>query len=279
MSDTNNTPAAKTPEEKELEAVTLAATQNAANLPPEFGGDPAKFIESWKNLRADHTRKSQELAELKKKSSEPPSSEKPVVETPEDKNETPPETLRIPDEKPKPEVTIDEAAIEKEIWETGSLSDATKTAMESKGIPKGVISKLEQAEQAKIVGQAQAAAELVGGMEELKADIEWASTLPPAEKEAINAALKTPLWKDIVNSVHARRIAATTPNRGNEPRPTKGVVNTNTPADTSSMFSSIEQQSEAIRDPRYYSDPTYRKAVEEKIRRTMTSRTVTVPQR
>ena len=127
-------PEAQTPEAREEADIRAAAETNPEKF-EKFGGVDA-FLKSYQDLRADHTKKSQELSELK--NSEPAAEEQQEA-APADA----PDSLEIPEN--VTEYTEDEAA---EMWDewgqelrsSGDLSDDTRSTIREKlGIPEEVI--------------------------------------------------------------------------------------------------------------------------------------------
>ena len=243
VTPTPEQPEAQTPEAREEADIRAAAETNPEKF-EKFGGVDA-FLKSYQDLRADHTKKSQELSELK--NSEPAAEEQQEA-APADA----PDSLEIPEN--VTEYTEDEAA---EMWDewgqelrsSGNLSDDTRSTIREKlGIPEEVINAYVKGLQAQAQTRAAEASELVGGAGELQEIIQWASkTLPDAERLQINAALDGPGWETTLLGLKARR-DSTNPTKG-EPR--TGVVGQPASAPTIKPFYSQAEMNEAIRDPRY----------------------------
>lgn len=254
------------PADRDLEAVTAYANANPAALPPEFNGDPAKFIESWKNLRAAYTQATQKLAAIQKPEVKPEATPTP----PKPPAVDPTKPLEIPaSEAPvqSGDSPIDIDALEAEYVENGGkLKPETETALLQRLKTAGFANP-ELALQTVINGRVEQrkaetalAASAVGGEQNLATLIEWAKTnLNPAEKDAANAALKGPMAAATLSGLWARMQAS----RPAEPKPTPGLAQTG--AGTVVPFTSIAEQSAAIRDPKYRTDANYRKMVEARI--------------
>ena len=240
---TPETPEAPTPEVAEEANIRAAAEANPEKF-EKFGGVDA-FIKSYQDLRADHTRKSQELSEIKSASDD--------AEKPEEKAETPsPDSLEIPEN--VTEYSQDEAAAMWDEWgqelrASGNLSEDSRETIKSKlGVPDEVINAYVAGLQAQAKSRAQEASVVVGGPEQLKDLIEWASkSLPDAERQTINEALDGPGWETTLLGLKARR-DATDPTKA---EPKTGVVGGSVSAPAVKAFHSQAEMNEAIRDPRY----------------------------
>jgi len=113
-----------------------------------------------------------------------------------------------------------------------------------------------------------AAYTIVGSKEEYEKVIEWAQeNLTEAQAEAFDRTIEDGNFDSFtlqVEGLKARYNAANGSSTGNElsgkPAPTNGGV-----------FESTAQLSQAIADPRYHSDPAFRRIVEQKLQRSMSN--------
>jgi len=82
-------------EDLEFKAAERYATSNPENLPPQFKGDPAKFLDSYKELRKTLTKTQQELADIRKAKETQPNAQS--LESQQVQETAPPtDTLAIP---------------------------------------------------------------------------------------------------------------------------------------------------------------------------------------
>jgi len=259
MSETpENVPASEvdTVESQELAAVEKYARSNPQTLPPQFGGDPEKFIKSWKDMRA-------EITKLQQKVKTPEIN--PATTSESKTQEAPPaqvDKLAVPDKPAAPTVDV-WSQVGAEIAATGSVSPETKAALNQKfGIPQEIVDNYVTGIQYRQRQAAEEAAKVVGGQESLKMVLDWArDSLSDAEREATNQALQGPGWQNVLLGLKTR-MASSSPTK-DEPtqvngasRPSPGVV----------PFANRREMTSAIRDPRYGVDPTYTALVQDRIR-------------
>ena len=236
----------------ELQSVETFARSNPGNLPPQYNGDPDKFIKSWKDMRAEITR-------LQQAGKQPPPPD-PSTQEQRPKADTAPPDLKIPDKPAQP----DEDEWNKwgvEISNTGNISQETRATIKSKfGIPDQILDTYVDGIRAKQRQLATEASSVVGGPEELKDIIQWASdNLPNEEREAVNNALKQPGWQNILLGIKARRDATNT-----EPK-TRIVGSSGVPAGIK-PFANSKEMVAAMRDPRYKYDSEYQNLVQDRVR-------------
>ena len=186
---TTNDPNVPTPEQEAavIEAMRKNAASNPASIPPQFGGDVDKFIDAYKNLQADYTKKSQELATFKKAPVETP---KPAAE--------PPKPLHIPDAvvEETPQVSWD--TLQTEFQETGDISEDSKKALvaalklpDTKFVD-AYINGLKSQRQLAMTK----AVEIAGNSDEYNKVLAWASkTMDVNGRAALNQALSSPSWE------------------------------------------------------------------------------------
>ena len=186
--------------------------------------------------------------ELQKKMSKPKADKKESAKT---------------DEASAPEVTTN--AIEdarNEFAESGELSDKAFDALEKAGLPRSFVEQYIAGQQAMSVQQAATIQESIGGAGNYEAMAEWASeNLADGDLDAFN---------DIVegHSVEQARVAVKGLYAQFQAAGGKGpaLVQGSTSGDAGvKPFGSTAQVTEAMRDPRYASDPAYRENVEKRM--------------
>jgi hypothetical protein len=262
-----NTPAAnpKTPIER------------PAWLPDNFE-TPEAWRKSHDELRADHTKKSQELAELKKTLSgkDKPSDQWKEGDKPSEEGDKPKEGEESKDEKP---VTIDEAKmilpgfteeaiaeISNYAWEHGELTPDHYAKLAEAGYSKAVVDQFMTGQFAVVEGQRSALINAGGGEERVQHMFQWAAqNLDKATIKAYDAKFDAggPDALMAMENLKAKYEASgvALPSGGF----IKGGANAN--GGNTDVFRSSAQVQEAMSDPRYKTDPAYRKDVEEKLGR------------
>lgn len=176
-------------EDKVIDAIRTNAIANPSSIPPQFGGDVEKYITAYKDLQAEFTRKSQELANLKK-----------VVEKPADPPKAPvtPNPLHIgePPVEETPTISWDDLAAE--FSSTGDISEETKKSIVSTlKLPdtKFVDAYIDGLKSQRQLAMTKAA-EIAGGNDEYNKVLAWASkNLKPEQRAALNASLSSPSWE------------------------------------------------------------------------------------
>lgn len=210
--------------------------------------------------------------------------QKPVATPENEKLTTPAENMPAPEpasNEPPPDATdeavsnfvqeagLDPVALSREIATKGDISPEAKTALGAKlekaGLPPALVDEYITGQKAVMDKAVQEIMSVAGGEDGYKEMAEWASqNLSEAELKAyadimtradINTAKLT------VGNLNARFRAAV-PQPGKYVKATTGIVLNDT-------YQSWEQQKEAQRDPRYQTDPAYRKEVAKKVERTL----------
>lgn len=151
----------------------------------------------------------------------------------------------------------------KELSETGELSEASYERLEKAGIPREVVDTYLDGLRALAQQQFQEIYNIVGGEENYRSMIEWASeNLTDDEREAFNATINSGLSqaKLAVEALHARYM------RENA-QPPKNLVHGSTSPNTGEVYQSLAQVVRDMNDPRYATDPAFRKQVQDKIAR------------
>jgi hypothetical protein len=250
-----------TPEQVEAYEIQKAeewAKANPSELPPQFKGDPAKFLESYKNLRGELTRLQQAAKGTK------PDAAGTAVPPPAAASSDPVATLQVPE---KVEANPAEwMEMNTELLTNGTLSPETRTKFQKRfGLPDEIIDGYVAGFRAKQTEAARTAAQAVGGEDVLKEIIDWSSkNLNDAERQVVNAGLGGPSWQTILMGLKAR-MDQSNPARNepkNLPKDSLGRALPVTPV----PFSNPKELSLAFRDPRYGVDPEYTALVQERVR-------------
>ena len=197
-----------------------------------------------------------------------PPQEPPVVPTlaaPEastDAEKAPPEVPAEVD-KAVADAGLDHDKLQSEFAETGSLTDDSFAALEKAGYPRGLVEVHLAGLKAIAAETTRAAYEVAGGAESYNAMTAWASQNADADtREAFDKAVTvgTPAErKQAIVAMKASYAAAAglgpQLHMGGEGGAPAGVV----------PFQSQAEVSQAMRDPRYKSDPAYRVALEARL--------------
>lgn len=147
-----------------------------------------------------------------------------------------------------------------EYTENGELSEASFEALEKAGIPRPVVEQFIAGQEAIRDSTVNAIFDSVGGKSVYGDMVEWAKTnLTKEQIAAYNAQLGggTEAAQLAVAGLHSQYVKAT----GKAPNLITGDVR----GPDVSGFESMEQITEAVRDPRYKKDPAYRREVERKL--------------
>lgn len=191
--------------------------------------------------------------ELEKKLGEP---------KPETKEETKPDTLKA---EPSSTDNVDPlglSEVQKEYEDTGDISEETINKLVSKGIPKQFIdSHIEGVRAAAQVFETKAY-EATGGQENYKAMQDWiVNNLPESERNLFNDGVSgnSELALYTIKNMYARFNAD-----NKEPNIQLGETNV---SGSGVKYESMAQMKADMRDPRYNTDPAFRKEVADKISR------------
>lgn len=243
------------PTDAELQAVEKFAKSSPNNLPPQFNGDPEKFIKSYKDMRAEITRLQQKVKQ--------PTSEAPKDETQPPVN--PVDNLKIPEKKEPAPTMEDWGKWEGELNATGVLSNGSRELIKQRfGMPDSVIDGYVSGYQLKLKQTADRAADLVGGQETLRSVVEWAQqSLNDAERDSVNNALRSPGWENVLIGLKAR-MEQNSPTR-NEPKNHSGFTKPGV-SNAAEPFANKREMVAAMQDPRYKTDSKYQEWVYAKIR-------------
>lgn len=147
-----------------------------------------------------------------------------------------------------------------EYSEKGELSPESYTELQGKGMSTEMVDSWIQGQEA-ISNQLQETAfNSVGGEQSYQNLVKWAGdSLPQNEIDAFNRALESPNNQDslfAIKSLNAQyQMANNTPN----------LIQGTTGTSSSGAFTSLAQMSEAMKDPKYQTDPVFREEVANKI--------------
>ena len=149
-----------------------------------------------------------------------------------------------------------------EFSESGELSDSTFDALEAAGLPRAFVEQYINGQEAMSIQQAASIQESIGGAGNYEAMAEWASeNMADGDLDAFNAIVEGPSVEQAritVKGMYAQFQAA----GGKGP----ALVQGSTSGDSGvKPFGSTAQVTEAMRDPRYASDPAYRENVEKRM--------------
>ena len=149
-----------------------------------------------------------------------------------------------------------------EFSESGELSDSTFDALEAAGLPRSFVEQYIAGQEAMSIQQAASIQESIGGAGNYEAMAEWAAeNMADGDLDAFNAIVEGPSVEQAritVKGMYAQFQAA----GGKGP----ALVQGSTSGDSGvKPFGSTAQVTEAMRDPRYASDPAYRENVEKRM--------------
>lgn len=191
--------------------------------------------------------------ELEKKLGTPPATEPANTET---------KVEPVKTETPAP-VIADLSKYESEFAESGKLSDESYAALAKAGHSKAVVDNYIAGQQARATAAANEVFEAVGGKDNYTQMVTWAATaLAPADRDAYNAAMATGDVAKVKLAVAGLQQAYTAAH-GTEPRLVGGTRGSAGVA----PYDSVAQLKAAMSDPKYATDPAYRKSVEERLSR------------
>ena len=151
--------------------------------------------------------------------------------------------------------------LKQQIIENGELDASAKEALVKNGIPEALVDDYVALAQDKLQSNTHAAFEYVGGEEVWSQMSAWAlENLPEAEIAKHNEMLAGDDWK-VAMDILKQKMGAASPTAGEGDL----VSSDSTGAPGSVGFKSIAEQTAAINDPRYRTDPTYRQQVQQRI--------------
>lgn len=158
---------------------------------------------------------------------------------------------------------VDFDTLQAEFNENGGLNEDSYKKLEEAGFPKSLVDTWIAGQQALATDLHDQVFGSVGGEENYNQMIEWAGdNLPQSEIDAFNKAVDSGdinMINFAVNGLSARYRSEV----GTEPR----LVQGETSGTSGGSFQSAAELTAAMRDPRYQSDPAYRRAVADKLKR------------
>lgn len=231
---------------------------------PENFKSVEDFVKSHQDLRADYTRKSQELAELKK-GEEPP---KEGEEKPEGLSDLEKNDQKLADgETVLPGVENDFAKeVSDYAWENGSLTDEHYAKLEAAGYSKDMVDRFMEGQFAATNNANAALVNAGGGEETVQSMFDWAEkNISQTEIDNYNSQFQEGGQKAIMAMEHLKNRYD---NSGDAPggQRVQGAPTGGAQGD-SSNYTSVAQVQADMSDPRYQNDPSFRRSVEEKLAR------------
>lgn len=151
-----------------------------------------------------------------------------------------------------------------EFFDTGSLSEATLQKYSQKGITPDQLHSIMLGKQAQVTQMQNSIYEAAGGKEQYNDLVSWASdNLSEGDKKVFNDAIQAgkEYAEFAVKALALRRAEST----GNEPKLVSSNESKRT--QTNQGFKNDHEMLKAMNDPRYESDPEYRRNVERRIAR------------
>lgn len=261
-----------------------AYVRNQGITVPENFKDAGAWFESLKNAQKEYTKSRQEVADLKKKYEQIPSTANPVKQdaAPKAQEEIPvvPEVLKIPEKKAEETAKVETPVVATEDdWKQWTIEFATKndlspetleTIKKKTNLPDSVINEYMMGQKAKLEVAYSKAAELIGGKDELAKMFDWASkNLTQAEQDSINNNLASPAWDVALYGLQAKYAKATGTSKKAEPKPTaRGQIPI---ASTQQGITAYQTKREFMAErnnPMFNSDPKFRNYVEQRMMRT-----------
>ena len=241
------------------------------------------FLKSHKELQADHTRKSQALAEIKKTAPTKDDAGLPSDDTDDaDKDANAAEAGKA-DKDAKPGTAEENAKkaaegetilpgvtnefveeISKTAWETGEITEEHYAKLAEAGYSKTVVDQYMSGQMQAAKGATDALVNAGGGQENVQAMFDWAQeSMTPAEVKVYND-------KFAVGGADAlmamENLKTKFDNSGVGPGG-KLVGGGNAPGVATTTYQSVQQVQADMSDPRYKVDPAFRDAVAQKIAR------------
>jgi hypothetical protein len=259
-----------------------AYVRNQGMAVPENFKDAGAWFESLKNAQKEFTKSRQEVADLKKKYEQAPSTANPVKqEAAPTKEEIPvvPEVLKIPEKKAEETPKVEPQVATEDDWKQWTVEFATKndlspetldTIKKKTNLPESIINEYMIGQKAKLEIAYSKAAELIGGKDQLAKMFDWASkNLTQAEQTSINQNLASPAWDIALYGLQAKYAKATGTSKAAEPKQTaKGQVPV---ASTQQGVVAYQTKREFMferNNPKFNVDPKFREYVEQRMLRT-----------
>jgi hypothetical protein len=259
-----------------------AYVRNQGMTVPENFKDAGAWFESLKNAQKEYTKSRQEVADLKKKYEQAPSTANPVKqEAMPTKEEIPvvPEVLKIPEKKAEETPKVEPQVATEDDWKQWTVEFATKndlspetldTIKKKTNLPESIINEYMIGQKAKLEIAYSKAADLIGGKDQLAKMFDWASkNLSQAEQTSINQNLASPAWDIALYGLQAKYAKATGTSKKAEPKQTaRGQVPI---ASTQQGLVAYQTKREFMAErnnPKFNNDPKFRNYVEQRMMRT-----------
>lgn len=256
------------------EAQTQEAPLNPNDGQNTSNDIPEKFKDKDGNINVEALLKSYKELEKTKGNTQEPTKETSNNDTPntetQDKPNNDKPSLKIESVEDAIKIAhdkgIDFTKLDLEFAKNGSLSDETFKMLEEKGITKDVVNSFLEGQQAKATIIRNEILASVGGEDEYNKMVKWAiNDLKPEEIAAYNHAMSTNNKGFIdlaVNGLKAKYVAA----NGQAPNLVSGR-SPSTSETNSASFNSQAEMINAMKDPRYINDPSFRAEVLAKIQK------------
>lgn len=178
--------------------------------------------------------------------------------------ESPPEGTPSSTEEdtPSPDEAVNLDEFAQEYLEKGELSEDSYAKLQEKGFSKDIVDAYIAGQEALREKQSQTVFQSVGGEENYNAMIQWAATnLTQDQIEAYNQAVGSGDAAQVsfaVEGLFARYSRAT-------PAPPKKIIQGSSSTNLGNSYRSLAEMRADMSDPRYKSDPAFRKTVEQKL--------------
>lgn len=259
-----------------------AYVRNQGMAVPENFKDAGAWFESLKNAQKEYTKSRQEVADLKKKYEQTPSTANPVKqEAAPTKEEIPvvPEVLKIPEKKVEETPKVEPQVATEDDWKQWTVEFATNndlspetldTIKKKTNLPESVISEYMIGQKAKLEIAYSKAADLIGGKDQLAKMFDWASkNLTQAEQNSINQNLASPAWDIALYGLQAKYAKATGTSKAAEPKQTaKGQVPVASTQQSITAYQTKREFMAERNDRRFEVNPKFREYVEQRMLRT-----------
>ena len=259
-----------------------AYVRNQGMAVPENFKDAGAWFESLKNAQKEYTKSRQEVADLKKKYEQTPSTANPVKqEAAPTKEEIPvvPEVLKIPEKKVEETPKVEPQVATEDDWKQWTVEFATNndlspetldTIKKKTNLPESVISEYMIGQKAKLEIAYTKAADLIGGKDQLAKMFDWASkNLTQAEQNSINQNLASPAWDIALYGLQAKYAKATGTSKAAEPKQTaRGQVPVASTQQSITAYQTKREFMAERNDRRFEVNPKFREYVEQRMLRT-----------
>lgn len=255
-------------EQKQLEQMTQTlqsqVDRGELTLPDQFQGDVSKFIDSYKHMQQRATKAEQEKRRLEQERTPPAElNEQPQYAESDNTSQTEQTSESQTD-------WTDLTSNEKEQVQDGDIKNVwpeldkhlksngqiTEDFANQHNIPNEMIQFLNRAYGVVKDADKKAAADHVGGEQQLNTLLEWAkANLKPDEQKFIQEQLRGPNWSMALDALQARH------QRKNKTPSQINNSGSSGPQTTAEPWTSPMEKNAAYRDPRYRSDVKYRNMV------------------